>query len=829
MLSPHSIVRFFILACILLGLASCDSGNRHQGDISFYIPESSVVILRTSSLEDLSSDFKNNSLLSKATAHLWDKNLKDKLGYLDKLQLDGASYICLSIRQDSVYDITLITKQHDRLMVRDSLDTISAPSIKLMPNSLGTFNIDNTDYFTTVIDSVLVSSTNKSLVIEAQEKKTPSYAPSLKKLLNALPDNAPGIFINNQEKSGFIPRFFSQLPLKDAPIEPWTGLNFKILPGELSFSGVTISIDSTQTPLTAFKNTLPQKLAYASVVPQDAAGVVALSYDNFDLFANQLNGDQDVADSLEITRAFMSSTVGTSLIYGQNSPALVFEPVDLTISLELLTPALETLDEYKGVTLYKLNQDLPTQAMLSPYIDSLKTNQNFVFVLADQIVSCKERLRAEGIISQHLNNNTLATSAMYLDAKATLRASASITMIALQPTFKQKLAAWSTDKTATVIDAIDFKKYPLGIVQFEAQGNFTHINGLFKEAASQTRGAGIKELLSLKHNTPIIVGPQFFSNHRSGGKDIVFQDANNKLLLYSANGTKLWEKQLDGPILGKISEVELLRNRKIQLAFTTAKTLYILDRNGREVAPFPIKFKDKVTQPLAVFDYDNNRKYRFVITQGDQILMYDSNAKIVKGFTFTKAQSNLAFAPKHFRIGNKDYIAIAESSGKLHIKSRVGKDRINIKKTFNFGTIAPLEEDGSFVIITKDYTKETISTSGKVTSKNLGVSNDFALSVAGKIKVSLDDNLLRIKGRLIELPFGIYTAPEIYFVRRVAYIALTDTQTKKLYVYNSGGDLLPNFPIFGTGTPTLGDANNNRDVNVLVPGDENAILLYEFR
>ena len=39
--------------------------------------------------------------------------------------------------------------------------------------------------------------------------------------------------------------------------------------------------------------------------------------------------------------------------------------------------------------------------------------------------------------------------------------------------------------------------------------------------------------------------------------------------------------------------------------------------------------------------------------------------------------------------------------------------------------------------------------------KDLGVTEGFSLVIMGKTKVSLDENLLRINGRLYELPFGV--------------------------------------------------------------------------
>ena len=40
----------------------------------------------------------------------------------------------------------------------------------------------------------------------------------------------------------------------------------------------------------------------------------------------------------------------------------------------------------------------------------------------------------------------------------------------------------------------------------------------------------------------------------------------------------------------------------------------VLDRNGKLVKPFYKKYDNKNLLPLAVFDYDKNRNYRFVIS-----------------------------------------------------------------------------------------------------------------------------------------------------------------------------------------------------------------------
>ena len=68
------------------------------------------------------------------------------------------------------------------------------------------------------------------------------------------------------------------------------------------------------------------------------------------------------------------------------------------------------------------------------------------------------------------------------------------------------------------------------------------------------------------------------------------------------------------------------------MAFATPKRIYIIDRNGNNVSPFPLKFNSEITQPLSIFDYDNNKNYRFLVTQDKFLLMYNRDARNVKWF-----------------------------------------------------------------------------------------------------------------------------------------------------------------------------------------------------
>ena len=110
----------------------------------------------------------------------------------------------------------------------------------------------------------------------------------------------------------------------------------------------------------------------------------------------------------------------------------------------------------------------------------------------------------------------------------------------------------------------------------------------------------------------------------------------------------------------------------------------LLDRKGRDVGRFPLKFKDKITNPVSVFDYDKNKNYRLLITQNNELFMFDSKGNRVRGFDYNK-KNKIVTTPKHFRISNKDII-VFKTIDKLTILNRRGSVRINPKTPHNYSS-----------------------------------------------------------------------------------------------------------------------------------------------
>ncbi len=806
------------MGILLVVLASCNGKPKHQGSLSFFIPENSVLVARTSSLTDLASDLENNNLFSELNKESWYQEVSSKLGPLSRLQLKGNSLICMGISNDSVIDFTLITKLHSGLFIGD---TITQPRLANLVNAkttLDTIQVGGQAYHFTVIDSIVVASTSTTLTSKAKTSNGFNSA-TFNRIDKSLVQDGPVIFMRKQGATNWINTILPNAETTGNWFGDWTGLSLELAPGALRFSGVTTAVDSLEF-LSSFSTTKADSITAAAVTPSAAKALFSFTYQDF----QQLRYKDTITPAAQLLGTSASEL---SAVVLENSKALLAKTIDPGIAMELLAPYINPEEEFRGIMRFSLNDSLYLENLVKPVLDSVRAK--VVFALDEYLIFTADLSSSQAVIQAYLNNNTLAQQNNFKETITSLGTASHMLFVAKRAYFTNQLNAQIRPEYATSFKANSFKQHEFFAMQFTQELTYAHVHGIAKEKIQGTTTNGIRELLTINPKDALIGPPQFFSNHRTRGKDIVFQDVQNKLHFYAANGKLLWSKQLDGPILGKIKEVDLLRNGKKQLAFCTANSLAILDRNGNPVAPFPIKFKNTVTQPLAVFDYDNNRKYRFVVTQNDEILMYNSQAKIVKGFTYTKARASLAFAPRHYRVGSRDYIVVALTSGDLKVLSRVGKDRINISKNFAFGAIPVYSEDGAFIVIDRDFNKITINQAGSVTTKALGVAEGFTFNLAGKNKASLDENLLRINGRLYELPYGVYSAPQLFGIGREQFVSVTDLQEQKVYVFNTQAELLPNFPIYGTGPAVLGDANRNRRTNILVPGDGNSILLYEIQ
>ena len=630
-------IRFFntILLCsFILIFLSCSQKEYGVKELSDFIPKNVSVMFQISDLGSLRSDIDNNSLIPHYSNTAPYRTLSG-IRFLDSLQTKGIGLLCLSELDDRT-EYTYITRQHDSIPFLNSISGVKMEPYQFKKQVLYRMIEPEDTLYLMNRDSILVISSSDRILQSISEDKV-ERSDGFRKITRINRDDELTSIIRSKTMS-----------LSDntkVVLTSWMGLNLEILPNGITATGVALDRDSTSQLISVFKGLIPQKNDIAKVVPLDSRSVMSFTYNDFDVLNNNLKIYRNENDTTAVVHDLFGSINEVGHIVSDKGEAIVLKSLDQVITLEALSKYTNELETYKDVILFEFTDRGLFVNQFDPLIS--EAYPTYCFQLDDFFIFTDNDELSKHLITSYLNNNCLINTGYYSDSNTQLSSASSLLLLNMNGAIGPLVSPFPGSDTQNNIPVVNPKDYPMAALQFIYDRNFAHVNLVCKEVNKTKPSAGlVSQILQIQLDELVLNEPQFFSNHRTGGKDIVVQDINNVIHLISNNGKILWSKQLQGPILGKVEEVDILRNGKKQLIFATKNYVQVLDRNGRSVSPFPLKFKDDITQPLSVFDYDNNRKYRFVVTQGNEVYMYDSKGKTVKGFKFKNTNSPIVLASR---------------------------------------------------------------------------------------------------------------------------------------------------------------------------------------
>ena len=638
-------MRFFLSTLLLLIISGCTNNMKKRSNLIDFIPKNSTIVLKARNIESLQNSIDNTELIQQFSNFKTYKNLGHKLENLNVLKTSTPLLICFSKSELDSLDYTIITKYHDSLFITDSLKNYKQEQFLFKKNTILKNTLNKNVFFSTVIDSVFIASTTKNNIEKAYNNF--SLNKELQKIYKSTNNQNLSIIINNETK--LLNSIFIEDSLKLKTFTNYTALDVELNQNEINLNGITKAIDSTKSFINVFKNTIPQVNETQNVTPSNSDGFLSFTFNdfnelekNFKLFRNQ--------DSIITSTKLFENINEIGVIYEDSNRAIVLNSSDIIATKDALLAEQNTTETYRDVSIYNFSTPDLFKETFSPLIS---TNQAKLYCILDHFFVFSEDLdMLQNIISNYQNKTTLNTRDYFKDIHNELSDAASLLMIAnsnrLESILKNNLSGNSK---------LDLSPYKVSALQFIYDSNFAHVNGIIKKTKTKAIEQSVSEEFNTKLDANLLNTPQFVTNHITKQKDIVVQDVNNNLYLISNTGKTQWKKQLNGPILGEVKQIDIYKNGRLQLAFATPNRIYILDRKGKDVSNFPMKFKDNITKPLSVFDYDKNKRYRLLVTQGKNVLMYDAKGEIVTGFTFKTAENNIISQPQHFRIGNKDYIA----------------------------------------------------------------------------------------------------------------------------------------------------------------------------
>ena len=178
-------------------------------------------------------------------------------------------------------------------------------------------------------------------------------------------------------------------------------------------------------------------------------------------------------------------------------------------------------------------------------------------------------------------------------------------------------------------------------------------------------------------------------NHRNGSDlDIVWNVDLNAVQAMGSGGEVVWSKILEEGLepIGMSFEVDLYGNDKYQTAFAVASAIFLVDILGNNVKGFP--YQENGITSFAVFDYDHNDKFRFLVAN-DAGRLYNlrGEGENTPGWNFKVLRNGVSIQQlSHLRVGQSDYIYAGCSDGSVRLLSRNGQLRgstsVRVNPTF---------------------------------------------------------------------------------------------------------------------------------------------------
>ena len=308
--------------------------------------------------------------------------------------------------------------------------------------------------------------------------------------------------------------------------------------------------------------------------------------------------------------------------------------------------------------------------------------------------------------------------------------------------------------------------------------------------------------------------PKVVRNHNNGSWETLLMDAGHNLSLVDVSGQINWTVPFNEPIVSQIHQIDYYNNRKLQYLFATAGHLHLIDRKGRAVDGFPIAMPEGASiQELFVLDYDRTKRYRFLVSdQQGNLRMFDKTGKSLDRWSPKAFNTELTDDVFHLRVRANDRIVVGLQNGNIVVTNRRGE----FSNGFPLKLDAPLSSKIYYEIGSNFKTTvfKTVSSEGLVSTFNLegdlinrnqlyapNTSTKFDLIEAPGandfIYTRVDLNrvaVLNNKGEILfEKDYKTAGPKEIQYYNfgsGKSFIAITDMESGKLYLYNLSGKSL---------------------------------------
>ena len=781
------------LILLILVVSSCTRYIKNDLKLIDFVPTKPVFILKISTINSPNFEKFHNGFNSIVN---YKPVLKNEM-FFDKPVI--ISYH--NMGKNKIESI-LITEKSNIKKFHATIDSTNYNGFVIKQNTSNGYTL-----FSTEKNGIYIESKNKLLVENSLRSSTYLKTENNHNLLKLYNISNSGISLFTQNEffefvnSENLKEIFTEIESLD-----WTQYDLDLDNKKLTLNGVGLVNDSIFKNINALKNIKPSKFEFKSIVPTNFKKLerYSHSHDNYKSNLENFYSAKEIKEISEDSIFYDVREIGNIFFENDTVSVFVFKNINRVTSKILETT--NSILKYRGFEIHELNNKI----FQTQNINIGNKNQNFSTLIENILIISKVSSTIENIILNYTNKSTLKNSNKFIFNYEKL------------PLYSNSFRVYNMDYFNENLYKklnVDYNKFNFWMHHILIEDDIVYKTHLLEKSPEEITESGPSIVFNLKLSGEVTLKPIWATNYVTKEPEIITQDNKHNLYLINKDGNIIWRKKLDSKIVGKVVQVDLYKNGRLQYAFVTEDSFIILDKNGNIVKNIKHKKREKIIG-LSVFDYDKNKNYRFLICYENDIKMLDSNMKKVGGFSTKNIKSEMTSLPKHFRIGSKDFLII-NTKNKILILDRRGNIRIDVNDELKSPTSEIYINQNSFVFM-NDNNLVQINLNGSTKINPLPLETNYSLVSSQNKLIYMTENIITINNQNFELKFGNYTNPQLFFDE---FISITELDLNRIFILKADGSSFDNFPIYGSSSIDVFVEKNKNKLLVSV-GEENEILVY---
>ncbi|MCM1178440.1 MAG: hypothetical protein NC335_11950 [Bacteroides sp.] len=157
-------------------------------------------------------------------------------------------------------------------------------------------------------------------------------------------------------------------------------------------------------------------------------------------------------------------------------------------------------------------------------------------------------------------------------------------------------------------------------------------------------------------------GPFSVKNSGTGKMNTFSQQDDMSLCLADESGKALWTVAFKTPLCGNASTIDYFANGKLQILFASGSSLYLIDRLGRFVKPFPVNLGKDILLGPDVYDFNGTGKYNAMVLHKDNTVdMYNLQGRKPASWKGISCKESIKGLPEMIKVSGKTYWVVRTS------------------------------------------------------------------------------------------------------------------------------------------------------------------------